>query len=118
MVYSRHLAPLLLLGLLLAGCGHRFHSFDPTVRMYYTRKLPAPVDRSVARNWPGARVLLAERVYGPGAWGDYDLILRLPENRFLISPTLRANGTVKDAGGPPYDPSPGPGDIVLRCDFR
>ncbi len=95
MILSRHAYPLLL-GLFLAGCGDRMHLGSMVI--LEDAKTPEAVVRSVARNWPGARITSTERIYemsfNPGSWGDYSLTLEIPGRSEPVQSTLRADGTV------------------------
>lgn len=105
MIHSRHLAPLLFLGL-LAGCRGGLSTAEIT---QVNAKPPEAVVRSVARTWPGARITSAERIYDlgldPEFWGDYRLTLELPGKSTPVYSTLQADGTIKRHGGFAEDPS-------------
>ena len=116
MSHSRHLAPLLFLGL-LAGCDDT-HSFD----IEKDAKPPEAVVRSVARTWPGARITGSKRIYNlsldPQFWGDYNLTLALPGKSTPVYSILQADGTVKRHGGFAEDPAmqtAGQRSLDLRC---
>jgi hypothetical protein len=120
MIHSRHLAPFLLLSLLLAGCGGAMGR-APTITQKDV-KPPEAVVRSVAQRWPGARITSAERTFylsiDPESWSEYDLTVLPPGRSVPLQLTLRSNGTIRWVSDPLDDRSrdtAGQGSWELRC---
>jgi hypothetical protein len=117
---ARHLSPLILLGLLLAGCGGVM-DLDPTITQKDV-KPPEAVVRSVAKRWPGARITSTERTFylsiDPESWSEYDLTI-VPRGRSVpLQSTLRSDGTIRWVSDPLDDPSrqtAGQSSLDLRC---